>query len=63
MKERVEWGVLTYTCHPFIIGRGHRIMMLEKLIRRLLDEGAVFQPAAEPVEEFRQRSPSLGLRA
>jgi peptidoglycan/xylan/chitin deacetylase (PgdA/CDA1 family) len=52
MKERVEWGVLTYTCHPFIIGRGHRIMMLEKLIRRLKDEGAVFQRVDETVEEF-----------
>jgi peptidoglycan/xylan/chitin deacetylase (PgdA/CDA1 family) len=58
MREAVEWGVLTYTCHPFIIGRGHRIMMLERLIERMKDEGAVFQRIDETVEEFRQRPPT-----
>jgi hypothetical protein len=57
LKERHEWGVLTYTCHPFISGRGHRIMMLEKVICRLRDAGAVFQRVDETVEEFRQRLP------
>ena len=53
MREVVkDWGVLTYTCHPFIVGRGHRIMMLERLIRRMKDEGAVFQRVDETVEEF-----------
>ena len=56
MRKAVEWGVLTYTCHPFISGRGHRIMMLEKLIRKLKDKGAVFQRMDETVEEFRRRS-------
>jgi len=55
MKKAVEWGVLTFTCHPFISGRGHRIMMLEQLIRRLKEEGAVFQRVDETVEEFRRR--------
>lgn len=59
MREAVaEWGALTYTCHPFIIGRGHRIMMLERLIQRLRDEGAVFQRVDETVEEFKSRSPA-----
>ena len=57
MREAVEWGVLTYTCHPFIIGRGHRIMMLERLIQTMKDEGAVFQRIDDTVEEFRQRTP------
>ena len=57
MQEVNEWGVITYTCHPFIIGRGHRMMMLEELIRRLKDEGAVFQRMDETVEEFRRRVP------
>jgi peptidoglycan-N-acetylglucosamine deacetylase len=57
MREVVEdWGVLTYTCHPFIIGRGHRILMLERLIRRMKEEGAVFQRVDRTVEEFRQRA-------
>ncbi|MEA3153973.1 MAG: peptidoglycan-N-acetylglucosamine deacetylase [Betaproteobacteria bacterium] len=60
MQEAVEWGVLTYTCHPFIIGRGHRIMMLERLIQRVKDSGAVFQRIDETVEEFRQRCPAAG---
>ena len=51
-------GVLTYTCHPFISVRGHRIMMLEGLICRLRDAGAVFQRVDETVDEFRQRSPA-----
>ena len=58
MREAVAWGVLTYTCHPFIIGRGHRIMMLERLIRRLRDEGAVFQRVDETVEEFKGLAPA-----
>lgn len=52
MRDTMAWGVLTYTCHPFISGRGHRIMMLERLIRRLRDEGAVFQTVEETVREF-----------
>jgi peptidoglycan/xylan/chitin deacetylase (PgdA/CDA1 family) len=56
MREAVEWGVLTYTCHPFIIGRGHRIMMLERLIERMKDGGAVFQRIDDTVEEFRRRA-------
>jgi peptidoglycan/xylan/chitin deacetylase (PgdA/CDA1 family) len=55
MRSAVEWGVLTYTCHPFIIGRGHRIMMLERLIQRMKEGGAVFQRIDETVEEFKQR--------
>ena len=53
MRDTMEWGVLTYTCHPFISGRGHRIMMLERLIRRLKEEGAVFQAMDETVREFK----------
>jgi len=59
MREAVqEWGALTYTCHPFIIGRGHRMIMLERLIQRLRDEGAVFQRVDETVEEFKSRNPA-----
>jgi peptidoglycan/xylan/chitin deacetylase (PgdA/CDA1 family) len=64
MKKAVEWGVLTFTCHPFISGRGHRIMMLEQLIRKLKDGGAVFQRVDQTVEEFRRRTlPSAKSRA
>ena len=49
-------GMLTYTCHPFIIGRGHRIMMFEQLIRKLKDSGAVFQRMDKTAEEFKRRT-------
>ena len=55
MIKAVKWGVLTFTCHPFISGRGHRIMMLEQLIRKLKDGGAVFQRVDQTVEEFRRQ--------
>jgi hypothetical protein len=61
MGQAVEWGVLTYTCHPFIIGRGHRMLMLERLIKRMAEDGAVFQRMDETVIEFgaRDREPVL----
>jgi peptidoglycan/xylan/chitin deacetylase (PgdA/CDA1 family) len=55
MRETVDWGVLTYTCHPFISGRGHRIMVLERMIRQLKNEGAVFMRVDDAVNEFRHR--------
>jgi peptidoglycan-N-acetylglucosamine deacetylase len=29
MKKTVDWGALTYTMHPYVIGRGHRMLALE----------------------------------
>ena len=42
MKRMAAWGVLTYTFHPHIIGRGHRLLVLERLIHGLRDQGATF---------------------
>ncbi len=55
MRDTVEWGVLTYTCHPFVIGRGSRMMMLERIIRAAADNGAVFMAMEDAVAEFRTR--------
>ena len=55
MQRELDWGVLTYTCHPFIIGRGHRLLMLEKLVDTLLERGAQFVRMDAAVAEFRQR--------
>jgi len=57
MKKTVEWGVLTYTFHPFVIGRGHRMMALEKLLRALSDGGAVFTTLVAAATEYVQRHP------
>ncbi len=34
--------VLTYTFHPFVIGRGHRMLVLEKLLQTLQAGGVEF---------------------
>ncbi|MCZ6852442.1 MAG: polysaccharide deacetylase [Gammaproteobacteria bacterium] len=51
MQENLETGVLTYTCHPSVIGRGHRMKMLQRLIERLLELGARFVTAETAVAE------------
>ena len=60
MKREMEWGVITYTFHPFVIGRGHRMLALERLIERLAAEGAEFLRMETAAELFDQRSPYKG---
>lgn len=57
MKEHLEWGVITYTFHPFVIGRGHRMIALEKLIQRLRREGATFMTMEAAARAFDARAP------
>ena len=57
MKRELDWGIITYTCHPFVIGRGHRMLMLERLIERLGSEGAEFMTMEEAASLFNARSP------
>jgi peptidoglycan/xylan/chitin deacetylase (PgdA/CDA1 family) len=56
MASTMDWGALTYTCHPFVIGRGHRMLLLERLILGLLEQGAMFRTMAEALDEFLARS-------
>jgi peptidoglycan/xylan/chitin deacetylase (PgdA/CDA1 family) len=56
MRRTMEWGVLTYTCHPYVIGRGHRMLMLERLVEGLLERGATFATMAEAADEFVSRT-------
>ena len=53
----MKWGVITYTFHPFVIGRGGRMLMLEKLIKKLKDGGAVFATLENAVAEYDKRVP------
>lgn len=55
MTKTTDWGVLTYTFHPYVIGRGHRMMMLERLIDRLAGMGAQFMTMAGAVDAFLAR--------
>ena len=57
MKKTAKWGVITYTFHPFVIGRGGRMLMLEKLIKKLKDGGAVFTTLENAVAEYDKRAP------
>jgi peptidoglycan/xylan/chitin deacetylase (PgdA/CDA1 family) len=58
MCDHYEWGVITYTCHPHVIGRGHRMTMMENLIRRLRDGGATFVTMEQAVAEYRKKFPT-----
>ncbi len=58
MKKHHDWGVLTYTFHPHVIGRGHRMFMLEHMIETLRAEGAQFITMEAGVEEYRRKFPS-----
>ena len=56
MRQIVDWGVLTYTMHPFVIGRGHRMLMLEKLIQALRGGNAEFLTMEAAAGEFSART-------
>ena len=51
MKKSVDWGVLTYTMHPYVIGRGYRMLAFEDLVARLAREGAVFTTMEDAARE------------
>jgi hypothetical protein len=55
MRREVDWGVLTYTMHPYVIGRGYRMLALEGLVDRLAADGAVFLTMEEAAAEARER--------
>jgi peptidoglycan/xylan/chitin deacetylase (PgdA/CDA1 family) len=55
MTRIMEWGIITYTCHPFVIGRGHRMLMLERLIDKLRARGAVFLTMEDAAREWLKR--------
>ena len=56
MRQVCDWGVLTYTFHPYVIGRGHRMLMLERLIKTLKNKGATFVTMKTAANEFLGRS-------
>ena len=62
MRRTEEWGVLTYTCHPYVIGRGHRMLMLEKLLDALVEKSAVFLTLEAAAKEYDARSPFRAAR-
>jgi peptidoglycan/xylan/chitin deacetylase (PgdA/CDA1 family) len=55
MRKSVDWGVLTYTMHPYVIGRGYRMLAFEELLTRLQAAGAVFMTMEDAAAEAEQR--------
>jgi peptidoglycan/xylan/chitin deacetylase (PgdA/CDA1 family) len=55
MKKSVDWGILTYTMHPYVIGRGYRMLALEGLVDALASEGAVFMTMEDAAQEAQTR--------
>ncbi|MFN0148062.1 MAG: polysaccharide deacetylase family protein [Dehalococcoidia bacterium] len=58
MYANIDGGVFTLTMHPQIIGRGSRLLMLERLISHIAGRpGVAFRPLAEVAEAFRAANP------
>jgi peptidoglycan/xylan/chitin deacetylase (PgdA/CDA1 family) len=60
MRRECDWGILTYTCHPYVIGRGHRMLMLERLLEGLVEKGATFTTLEAAAREYDSRTPFAG---
>lgn len=56
MAREMDWGVITYTFHPYVIGRGHRMLALEGLVAALRQRGAVFMKLEDAAREFQQKA-------
>jgi len=58
LYDRIGAGVFILTMHPQTIGRGHRLLMLERLVNYIRDKrGVTFRTMAEVAAEFRQEVP------
>jgi len=57
MKKAMKWGVIIYTFHPYVIGRGGRMLILEKLIGKLKDSGVVFTTLEAAAAEYEKQTP------
>ncbi|WP_159993233.1 polysaccharide deacetylase [Roseomonas sp. 18066] len=55
MQRTTEQGMLVYTFHPYVVGRGHRMLFLEKLIDGLTQRGAEFCTLDQIQRDFRAR--------
>jgi peptidoglycan-N-acetylglucosamine deacetylase len=53
MRRELREGVLTITFHPYVIGRGHRLLALEAFLDELTARGARFVTCGEAVADWR----------
>lgn len=59
MTRYTDWGIITYTCHPYVIGRGHRMLMLERFVTKLRALGAEFMTMDNAAQLYDERYPLL----
>ena len=59
MTRYTDWGIITYTCHPYVIGRGHRMLMLERFVTKLRALGAEFMSMENAARLYDERYPLL----
>ena len=58
LYDRISEGVYTLTMHPQVIGRGHRLLMLERLIRHIQSHrGVEFRTMLEVATTWKQSHP------
>jgi hypothetical protein len=58
IRREVPGGVFTLTMHPQVIGRGHRMLMLERLIQWFKTHpGNTFSTLSATAERFRAANP------
>jgi hypothetical protein len=61
LYDRLGEGVYTLTMHPQVIGRGHRLLMLERLVRHIRNhQGIEFLTMLEVASKWRQSHPLDG---
>lgn len=58
LYERLGTGVFCLTLHPQVIGRGHRLLMLERLLQHMRERSGVsFRTMAEVALEWEKGHP------
>ena len=58
LSDRIGEGVFTLTMHPQVMGRGHRLLLLERVIEHIRQrEGVVFSKMEDVAREWRQAHP------
>jgi len=58
LYDRIGEGVYTLTMHPQVIGRGHRLLMLERLIRHIQSHrGVEFKTMLEVATSWKKSHP------
>jgi peptidoglycan-N-acetylglucosamine deacetylase len=57
MRRETDWGILTYTFHPHVVGRGQRMLALEEMIKSLAGAGAKFVTMETALKAYRAKFP------